>query len=101
MDLLNFLRRKYAVYCPICRSELNVYAYRSDDSLIFKCIVCNKYYIKSSTSNILIPTDYGEVLNEQLKNIEDQQYYEGIRSSEALGPKWLKLLNRLSKKKFQ
>ncbi|BBH19481.1 hypothetical protein Back11_08260 [Paenibacillus baekrokdamisoli] len=97
MSLLKWLNRKYIIKCPKCKNELNVFYYGAEDSLLLKCVECNDniYYLKQANSSSITVTEVPHILDKQLEADAYHKFYKGIPSSEALEPKWIKLIRRI------
>jgi hypothetical protein len=81
--------KKYGVFCPECSLELNWYAGMSSKSNVFKCLNCNKYFLKETDKQEFTETDIGQGINNLLQNDPDQKWYQGTPSSTYFAPKWL------------
>lgn len=92
MGVINFLARRYAVYCPKCNHELYVYAFGSKGLNIFKCVHCNEFYAKDNFKELVV-TDIPYRLA-SFKYDQSLDNYNGIISRYALAPKWINLLCR-------
>lgn len=50
--LIDWLNRNRMCKCEACKTELNVYAYVSDKSLILYCVACNEYFLEQILTHL-------------------------------------------------
>lgn len=94
-SLLDWLNRKRIIHCPICNQELNVYAYGSKESLTLLCVPCNEFYLKSSSTSVIVKYEIPEGLMKQFEMDPYHKYYTGLPVSEAYEPRWIKYIRNL------
>lgn len=90
MPLSKRLLKRFAVYCPNCKNELNVYSTFSLMQFALKCNVCNQGYVYERDTKSLEPSDITDKIEEQWKHDAYHQYYQGVPTSQQFMPRILK-----------
>lgn len=90
------LQRKYAIFCPHCRNELNWFETSFGSGITteyLKCVTCDLFYINDS---VLSETD---VPKKRIEHFKKQGFndegYQGGPTSSCYQPKWLRSIERL------
>lgn len=95
MRLLNWLRNRYALFCPHCRNELNWFDTsigKGNQTDHLKCVTCERFFINDAA---LTTTDVPRRRVEYYKQQGfDDEGYQGVPTSYFYKPEWLRKIER-------